>query len=64
MPRGICRRQWEWHPRGWFILLTIGGSWGLGFMCAGHRYNGVDIYFGPAILSVQPPMPKIPATDP
>lgn len=59
MARGIYRRQWEWHPRGWFVLLTVGGAWGVGFMCAGSRYNGVDIYFGPVILSVQPPMPKL-----
>jgi len=51
------RRQWEWRPRGWFIMLTIGGSsWGLGFMVCGA--NGTDIYFGPVILTVQQPMPK------
>lgn len=49
------RWQWEWRPRGWFVLLTIGGaSWGLGFMICGP--NGTDIYCGPIILTVQPPM--------
>lgn len=53
------RKQWEWHPRGWFILLTVHGPWGLGFMVTGGlRYNGVDIYMGPAVLTVQPPTPE------
>lgn len=52
----MYRRQWEWHPRGWFVLLTIGGpTWGFGFMVC--RPNGIDIYFGPVILTIQPPMP-------
>lgn len=50
------RRQWLWNPRKWHIMLTIGGgSWGLGFMVCGP--NGTDIYFGPIILTIQPPMP-------
>jgi len=28
--------------------------------CAGHRYNGIDMYFGPMVLTVQPPMPDFP----
>jgi hypothetical protein len=51
------RREWQWKPRGWFVLLTIGGPWGLGFMAHGLRFNGVDVYFGPAVLTIQPPMP-------
>jgi hypothetical protein len=52
----MAQRRWEWHPRGWFILLTIGGhSWGFGFMVC--KRNGPDFYFGPIILSIQPPMP-------
>ena len=60
MPDRMCRRQWEWRPRGWFVLLTVGGAWGLGFMAHSMRYNGVDIYFGPVVLTVQPPMPEFP----
>ena len=60
MPDRVCRRQWEWRPRGWFVLLTVGGAWGLGFMAHSMRYNGVDIYFGPVVLTVQPPMPEFP----
>lgn len=38
-------------------MLTVGGpSWGLGFMVCG--LNGTDIYAGPIILSLQPPMPE------
>lgn len=47
------RKHYEWRPGGWFLMLTIGGSaWGLGFMKMGR--NGIDIYFGPAILTIQP----------
>lgn len=54
-------RQWIWRPRGWYVLLTIGGAWGLGFMARSARYNGADFYFGPVVLTVQPPMPDWPA---
>jgi len=52
------RRQWNWNPGGWFLMVTIGHSFGLGF--AGHsiRFNGIDIFLGPVILTVQPPPPK------
>lgn len=63
MPDRMCKRQWEWSPRGWFVLLTVGGAWGLGFMVCGMRYNGVDIYFGPVVLTIQPPMLKTPPAD-
>lgn len=53
----MCRRQWTWQPRGWFILATWWGPWGLGFMASSIRYNGVDVYLGPLVISVQPPMP-------
>lgn len=51
------RREWQWRPRGWFILLTVGEAFGLGFFGHAMRYNGVDIYFGPVVLTVQPPEP-------
>ena len=50
-------KQWEWQPRGWFILLTLGGTFGLGFMTRSIRVNGIDIYLGPLCLTIQPPMP-------
>jgi hypothetical protein len=52
------RRQWEWHPKGWFVLLTIGQACGLGVFAHQPRYNGFDMYIGPVILTIQPPMPK------
>jgi hypothetical protein len=50
------RRQWSWSPHGWSVLLTVGGpTWGFGFVAC--SYNGPDIFFGPVILSFQPPLP-------
>lgn len=49
-------RQWLWQPHGWSILLAIGRAWGLGFFVMGG--NGTDVYLGPFVLSVMPPMPK------
>jgi hypothetical protein len=28
-------------------------------MAHAMRYNGVDIYFGPVVLTIQPPMPEV-----
>lgn len=50
------QRQWLWQPRGWQIMVTVGRSWGCGFMVLGR--NGTDIYFGPVVLSIAPPLPK------
>jgi hypothetical protein len=52
------RRQIEWKPGGWFIMLTIGQGWGLGFAVTPPLdSNGADFFLGPVILTVQPPMP-------
>jgi hypothetical protein len=53
------QRTWEHRPNGWRVMLTIGQSWGLGFMAYYVRYNGVDFYLGPICLTVQPPAPPL-----
>jgi hypothetical protein len=49
------RKQWTWQPRGWHLMVSVGRSWGLGFFVIGR--NGTDIYIGPVVFSIAPPVP-------
>jgi hypothetical protein len=51
----MYRWQRTWRPFDWYIMLTVGRIFGFGFSGHAMKYNGVDIYFGPICLTVQPP---------
>ena len=52
------RRTWQkiTKPGGWLLMATIGQMWGIGATWFG-RYNGMDIFFGPLTITIQPPAP-------
>lgn len=55
-------KQRSWRLFGWDIMFTWGQSCGFGIFWGWGwtrlRVNGVDIMFGPAVLTIQPPPPK------